>query len=190
MSEQIYPYAVSKIRVKELNLLTKHELENMADEKEIDRIKSGLVDKGYNLELIDKIEDFEKVLENESENLYRLVKELIPDTEFANIFLCKNDYHNVKLILKAKLIGRQYKDNLVDAGTMKISEIEKNLENEDYSSFSKYMQEGIKKIISMPEYEKNPYTGIKDYSLIVFGILIVLCIAFRTIKKKDIFKKI
>ena len=32
MPEQIYPYAVSKIRIKELYLLTKHELENLADE--------------------------------------------------------------------------------------------------------------------------------------------------------------
>ena len=61
MSEQIYPYAVSKIRTKELNLLTKHELELLADEVNIDRVKSILIDKEYNFELVDKIEEFEKV---------------------------------------------------------------------------------------------------------------------------------
>ena len=73
MSEQIYPYAVSKIRTKELNLLTKHELELLADEVNIDRVKSILIDKEYNFELVDKIEEFEKVLKNESEKLYKLI---------------------------------------------------------------------------------------------------------------------
>lgn len=157
MSEQIYPYAVSKIRVKEMNLLTKHELEQMADEKSVERIKSELVDKEYNLELISKIEDFEIVLKNESIKLYNLIKELIPDTEFANIFLCKNDYHNVKLILKAEIAKKEYKNNLVDAGTKNISEIEKNINNENYSMFSTYMKQGIREIKNMPEIERNPY---------------------------------
>ena len=75
LSEKIYPYAVSKIRVKEMNLLTKHDLYSMADE-DIDRIKSVLIDKDYNFEIIDKIVDFEDVLKFESMKLYKLVKEL------------------------------------------------------------------------------------------------------------------
>ena len=157
MPEQIYPYAVSKIRIKELNLLTKHELENLADEVNLDRIKSVLIDKDYNFEIIEKIEDFESVLKNEHIKLYNLIKELIPEQEFINLFLCKNDYHNVKLILKAKIAGKEYKENLVDAGTIELSKIEENIEKEDYSSFSKYMQEAIKKIKNIPEYEKRPY---------------------------------
>ena len=157
MSEQIYPYAVSKIRVKELNILTKHELENMADETNINKIKSILSDKGYNFDIIDKIEDFEKVLKNESNKLYDLIKELIPENNFADIFLCKNDYHNVKLILKSKIVNKDYKENLVDTGTIEISKLIEGIENSDYSNFSKYMQEGIKEILNIPEYEKNPY---------------------------------
>ena len=157
MPEQIYPYAVSKIRIKELNLLTKHELENLADEVNLDRIKSVLIDKDYNFEIIEKIEDFENVLKNEHIKLYNLIKELIPEQEFINLFLCKNDYHNVKLILKAKIAGKEYKENLVDAGTIELSKIEESIEKDDYCSFSKYMQEAIKRIKNIPEYEKRPY---------------------------------
>lgn len=157
MSEQIYPYAVSKIRVKELNLLTKHELENLAEEVNLDRIKSVLIDKGYNFELIEKMEYFEIVLKNETIKLYNLVKELIPEQDFANIFLCKNDYNNVKLILKAKIVGKEYENSLIDAGIMELSKLKEGIENEDYSLFSKYMQEGIKRIKNIPEYENNPY---------------------------------
>ena len=157
MSEQIYPYAVSKIRTKELNLLTKHELELLADEVNIDRVKSILIDKEYNFELVDKIEEFEKVLKNESEKLYKLIKELIPETNFANIFLCKNDYHNVKIILKAKIAGKEYKNKLVDNGTIQAEEIEKGIETENYNSFSEYMANGIKELNKIEELEKKPY---------------------------------
>ena len=51
LSEQIYPYAVSNIRVREVNLLTKHELDNLAEEENIDRIKAILTDKGYNFDI-------------------------------------------------------------------------------------------------------------------------------------------
>ena len=157
MSEQIYPYAVSKIRTKELNLLTKHELELLADEGNIDRVRSILIDKEYNFELVDKIEEFEKVLKNESEKLYKLIKELIPETNFANIFLCKNDYHNAKMILKAKIAGKEYKNKLVDNGTIQVEEIEKGIETENYNSFSEYMANGIKELNKIEELEKNPY---------------------------------
>ena len=157
MVEQIYPYAVSKIRVKELNLITKHEFESMADEVSLDRIKSALIDKGYKFELIDRIEDFEYVIKNETLELYKLIEELIPDQEFANIFLCPNDYHNLKLILKARTIHKEYSEYLIDSGTIEKDIIESGIENEDYSLFSKYMQEGIKIIKSNSNYTQNPY---------------------------------
>lgn len=157
MSERIYPFAVSNIRVRELKILTKHELDNMADEENINKIVSSLSDKGYNFNIIDKVEDFELVLKNEFIKLYKLIKELLPDTYFANIFLCKNDYHNVKLILKANIVGKEYKENLVDEGTIEVSKLIEGIEKSDYSEFSKYMQEGINKILSTPDYDKRPY---------------------------------
>lgn len=157
MSEQIYPYEVSKIRNKELNLLTKHELENMASEGNIEKIKSILIDKGYNFEIIDRIEEFEKVLKNETEKLYKLIKELIPDTDFANIFLCKNDYHNAKLILKSKIVGKDYTNKLLDTGTISIYELEKGINSENYNAFTVYMSDGLKMINKVEDINKNSY---------------------------------
>lgn len=157
MSEEIFPYEVSKIRLKELNLLTKHELENMADETDINKIISILIEKRYVFDTIDKIEDFEIVLKKKTEKLYNLIKELIPNTKFANIFLCKNDYHNLKLILKANIIGKDYKDYLIDLGTIEVSKIESAIENKDYSVFSEQMRQGVQMIFDTPEYMNNPY---------------------------------
>ena len=59
----------------------------MADETDINKIISILIEKRYVFDTIDKIEDFEIVLKKKTEKLYNLIKELIPNTKFANIFL-------------------------------------------------------------------------------------------------------
>ena len=98
--EKMYPYAVAKIRVREGRLLTKVNLENLASEKSIDRIVSVLRERGYDFDLVTRYEDYGKVLNKTQEDLYKLVKEIIEEKDVVEIFLSKNDYYNIKLILK------------------------------------------------------------------------------------------
>lgn len=110
--EKIYPYAVSKIKAKEINMITNQNFEHLASEKSLDRIVSIITEKGYNFESITKIEDFEIVLIKEQEMLYKLVKELIEDEELVKIFLIRNDFNNIKLILKSKFENKDYRNEL------------------------------------------------------------------------------
>lgn len=110
--EKIYPYAVSKIKAKEINMITNQNFEHLASEKSLDRIVSIITEKGYNFESITRIEDFEIVLIKEQEMLYKLVKELIEDEELVKIFLIKNDFNNIKLILKSKFENKDYRNEL------------------------------------------------------------------------------
>ena len=57
--EKIYPYAVSKIKVRENKLLTKLNLEQLAAEKSVEKIVSILRDREYDFDMIQKPEDFE-----------------------------------------------------------------------------------------------------------------------------------
>ena len=110
--EKIYPYAVSKIKAKEINMITNQNFEHLSSEKSLDRILSIITEKGYNFESITKIEDFEIVLIKEQEMLYKLVKELIEDEELVKIFLIRNDFNNIKLILKSKFENKDYRNEL------------------------------------------------------------------------------
>ena len=114
--EKIYPYAVAKIRAKESKLLTKINLDNLASEDNIDRIVSTLREKGYDFDIVERYEDYGIVLKKAQDDLYDLVKEIIDEKDIVEIFLAKNDYYNIKLILKSKIENKEYFENLVDTG--------------------------------------------------------------------------
>lgn len=141
--EKIYPYAVAKIRVREGRLLTKVNLENLASEKSIDRIVSVLRERGYDFDLVARYEDYGKVLNKTQEDLYRLVKEIIEEKDVVEIFLTKNDYYNIKLILKSQVENKDYQENLVDTGSIAKEDIAKIMENEEYDRLDTTTQNAI-----------------------------------------------
>lgn len=141
--EKIYPYAVAKIRVREGRLLTKANLENLASEKSIDRIVSVLRERGYDFDLVARYEDYGKVLNKTQEDLYKLVKEIIEEKDVVEIFLTKNDYYNIKLIVKSQVENKDYQENLVDTGSIAKEDIAKIMENEEYDRLDTTTQNAI-----------------------------------------------
>ncbi|MBO5348393.1 MAG: V-type ATPase subunit [Clostridia bacterium] len=155
--EQIYPYAVSKIKAKEINMLTNQNFNQLVEEKSLERIVSIITGKGYNFENITRIENFEFVLENEQQMLYKLIKELIEDEKFIKIFLSKNDYNNIKLILKSKIQNKKYIENLNQGGFIIQENLIKIMESENYDLLDKKMKEAIIEAKLQYEITKNPY---------------------------------
>lgn len=155
--EKIYPYAVSKIKAKEVNMLTNQNFEALASEKGLDRIVSVMIEKGYDFEEITRKEEFEKVLKKEEEKLYSLVRELIENEDVSKIFLSKNNYHNVKLILKSQIQKKDYRENLNYGGTIDVKNLITIMENEKYENLEENMSNSI--IYAKNQYEKlkNPF---------------------------------
>ena len=158
--EKIYPYAVSKIKVKENKLLTKVALEQLANERNIEKIVSVLREKDYNFDIIERNEDFENVLKYEEEQLYKLIKDIIDENDFIEIFLSQNDYYNIKLILKSKIQKKEYKDNLVDSGIIPKQQIISIMENEEYNKFDNDTKNAIYE--ALEKYQKNKMPFIID----------------------------
>lgn len=155
--EKIYPYAVSKIKVKENKLLTKSVYEQLVNEKNIEKIVSVLREKGYDFDLIQRIEDFELVLKKSEEELYKLIKEIIEEHDFIEIFLSKNDYYNIKLILKAKIQEKEYEANLLDSGLIPKNQIIAIMENEDYRLLDDNTRIAIYNALELYEKNKMPF---------------------------------
>ena len=158
--EKIYPYAVSKIKVKENRLLTKSGLEQLASEENIERIVSVLREKEYNFDIIQRIEDFEIVLRKEEEELYKLIKDIIDEYDFIEIFLSQNDYFNIKLILKSKIQGKEYESSLVDSGIIPKQQIISIMENEEYSKLDNDTKNAI--YVAIEEYQKTKMPFVID----------------------------
>lgn len=157
---EIYPYAVAKIKVRENRLLTNENLEQLAQEEEIERIVSSLMEKDYNFEMVSRYEDYEVVLKKAEEDMYKLIKEIIEEKNIAEIFLSKNDFYNMKLILKSHVEGKDYQDKLLNSGTVSKEEISRIMESEAYDRLSKNRKQAI--LDAMEAYQKTKMPFIID----------------------------
>lgn len=155
--EKIYPFAVAKIKVKENHLLTNSNLEQLAEESRIERMVSILREKEYEFDRIERYEDYEIVLEKAEEDLYKLIKEILEEDSIVQIFLNKNDYYNIKLILKSKIQNKEYTKQLLGSGTLSKEEISAIMENKEYDRLDKNKKQAVEEAIEQYEKTKMPF---------------------------------
>lgn len=135
--EKIYPYAVARIRVWENKLLNKQTLIQMAEAKSADDSLRLLLEAGYGESGLNiNARDFEGILKSELAKTYSLMRELSVEENFIDIFLYKNDYHNLKVLIKKDITELKDTDYLVDGGTIEIDTLIQAVENKNSNSFS------------------------------------------------------
>lgn len=155
--EKIYPYAVAKIKVKENRLLTNANLEQLAQENDIKRIVSDLIDRDYKFDMVQRYEDYGIVLKKAEEEVYHLIREIVEENDMLEIFLSRNDYYNIKLILKSKIEGKDYQDKLLNSGTYPTQKLVSIMENKEYDRLDKKMKQAIQEATQLYEKTKMPF---------------------------------
>ena len=161
--EKIYPYAVARIRVLEKNLLSKQTLNQMAEEKEIESCLRTLSEHGYDSVPEGNARDFEKVLSAESSKTYAVIRELVPEEKFINIFLYKNDYQNLKVLLKQEVSGIDGEQYIVQGGTEPVEKLKKSILDRNYADLPPIMGEAIEEALEL--YSKTQSGQMIDIAL-------------------------
>lgn len=156
MAEKIYPYAVARIRVLEKNLLTKQTLHNMAEAKTPKDVLRILKDSGYGDDISNiDVHDYEKLLALELKKTYALMKELIPDENIFDIFLYKNDYLNLKILLKQEVSSSDGEKYLQDNGTIPLDKLKKYLSFRQYNELPSIIADAIKEALQAYSHIQN-----------------------------------
>ena len=122
MIETHYAYAVSYMKTFENKMLTSNEIETLINVQETGQALKLLADKGYGNT---DYKDVETILKTELEKVWREVKNACPENAPLEILLYKNDFHNLKTILKAYVSGAEYKGLLLNPCVTEPEEIEK-----------------------------------------------------------------
>lgn len=161
--QEIYPYAVARIRVLEKNLLNKQVLNQMADETQVEDCLRVLSDYGYSVSAETSGRDFESVLSAEMEKTYELIRELVPKEKFINVFLYKNDYHNLKVLVKEEVSGIDGERFLIDGGTEPIEKLKKALLDRNYGDLPLVM--GVAIADAFESYAKTQNSQMIDVTL-------------------------
>lgn len=153
--ERIYPFAVASVRSMENKLLTKQRLLQMAEAKDAEEALRLLQDSDYGKTQVRDIHDFEKMIQNNLEEAYQAVAKLIPNETFMDIFRFKNDYHNIKVLIKEEISKVSGKKFLIQGGAIPIEELRKNFRERNYMELPNINAKAVEEAIEMYAKTKN-----------------------------------
>ena len=126
---QDYAYINGRLRALETSLMNANLVERMIDAPTAQDAFRVLNDISFLSGSIGEytVNDFQKVLTGGLQKMAKLFKEMAPNPEVMNYLWLKYDFHNLKVVLKARLTGRGYADvehALIDMGNRSKSEWE------------------------------------------------------------------
>lgn len=150
---KIYPYAVARIRMLENSLLSQKNYEQLIEAKNAADVFKILSEAGYGGENSISEKNYEGALSRRLSKAYSDVVELVPDENFMDVFLLKNDYHNLKVLVKSEISGKDGSEFLVDGGTVSLETLKEAFSSKNYSVLHGYMAEAIGK--AQDEYSKT-----------------------------------
>ncbi len=100
MKDTEYAYSVAFVRTLENKMLTRSDIDVLMNAKSAQDAMKILADKGYGGGELGAPSDIEKILKEELEIAWQKVREACPDGAPIDVLLYKNDFHNLKTILK------------------------------------------------------------------------------------------
>ncbi len=144
MAEQ-YTYQVARIHAIESSLLTLQDLEQVLGAKDETEAINILSEKGFSG--LGTYKDISTLLKEEREKTKRLVKSLVPDEKDFDIFLLKEDFHNLKAAIKAFISGER--DGIYSAGgSLDIEIIKTAVKEKTFSHLPENMQKAGEEALS------------------------------------------
>jgi len=153
-----YAYSVARIRVMETKMLDKSKIDRMVEAKSPEEVLKMLVEANYGLSSGETVSpyEYEKLLTEENTKVYKLLKEIAPEPEVFQIFLIKNDYHNVKVLLKAEFLEKAFDELLIDSGTVPVSKLKMVLKERKLEELHITLRQAIEECIDTFNRTRDP----------------------------------
>ncbi|MEG0642060.1 MAG: V-type ATP synthase subunit C [Clostridium sp.] len=125
MEDLRFTQAVSRLRVLEKRLLDRSKIDRMIDSTSADEVIRILNETEYSniISEVKKVEDYELLLSKELKRVYALIYDISPDKTIIDIMSLKNDYHNIKVLLKGKALDKDLDYLLMPHGNMNTNEL-------------------------------------------------------------------
>lgn len=159
IDDTLFAYATGRINAIENRLLTSAKFDMLDKSTSKDDILKILSDAGYDTQGVNSIKSFEKMLKREKDRLYALINELSNDTGITDIFLLKNDYHNLKVFIKQEFLKNPLIDDellFIANGSIHLDRLALLYVNRDFTSFSDIMKNAVLTAISHMQTHRNP----------------------------------
>ncbi len=138
MAKADYTYAVARIRSMELKLFSAKDIDDLLSLSDYDSCIRYLNEKGWGDESNSLSGD--EILSFERKKIWQLMNELVKEENTFDIFLVQNDFHNLKVTIKAITRNVDPKNMFVQFGKVSGEKIYEAVENRKYSHLPEYLQ--------------------------------------------------
>lgn len=157
-----YAYASGRIRVLETRLLNRSAMGRLLDAESASEVIRLLSEGEYDTAFADIREpsEFERALEIEKKRIYDFVDELTLDPHLTEIFKIREDFHNLKVLIKAGYLQQTNNtySNILKEGTIPIDDIKIAIdpESEKKNTVPDFIMEAINEAQAQYEATQNP----------------------------------
>jgi V/A-type H+-transporting ATPase subunit C len=153
-----FTQVIPRLRVFETRLLDKAKFDRMIDSSSPEEALRILQETEYSVALgnIKRVADYDLILSAELKRVYKLIYSISPISEIVDIMTLKYDYHNIKSLIKGKLLQKDFSYLLIDIGNLDLSKAIYALENETYRELRSAMAIAIEATFAAFNASKDP----------------------------------
>lgn len=158
MNVMQFTQALSRIWVLETRLLDKAKVERMLEANSADEVLKILTDTEYGNIMVNlkRANDYEAVLSSELKRIYNLVYELCPVNEIVDLMSIKYRYHNLKVLLKGKFLGKDFSNMLIDLGREDLNDLKRKIDADNFNDLKGNLQKAVEEVVADFEVNKDP----------------------------------
>ena len=137
-------FATAMIRSNEKKLLTADQFRTMIDSGSIDDICRTIQDAGYGSDAEPfRPNTYQKILAERELNLFDDTLKLSKDFKVLDVLNFVNDYHNIKVLLKAEALGIDRSDILLNTGNIPAEKMAELVRDRDKSMLTENMLKAV-----------------------------------------------
>lgn len=137
MAQRSIAHAVARIRALEPHLLDGQKLARLRDAGAAERMKL-LLETGYG----QRADDLEAAIATELAAARRLIRELSPEPDITGLLFLEADAHNLKTLLKSRLLGVAPQD-LAEGGLFPVDVLVEAVQEKDYRALPPSIRAGL-----------------------------------------------
>ncbi len=130
MRDTDYAYCVARIRANERYLLKDKDIGDLLDCKSYDSAMQWLVDKKW----LSKAGDIAECIKYQSEKLWALLSESVPDKKELDILCVTNDFFNIKAAVKCHFLEKDPSQYYIQPTALDLDMLTKNVASHNFTA--------------------------------------------------------
>lgn len=157
-----YMYASAKIRAAEGKDTARARMDRLVECRSVPALLAAVVDLGF-LEEGDAPDTLKDALRHALDHAVALVQNAVPEPEIYHFLLYKYDCSNLKVALKASILGKDYSELYFCCGTFPVDGLTERLAEEDFTGIPAHMAEAY--VEARDTYAKTGEVRVIDLTL-------------------------